>query len=301
MAKRAALITLNPTLDLLFEGEAYSFSRKVFARHGEIAAGGSAINIARGLRDLGRCATVYTILGGEVGELVHDRMADERLDFRYAECRAETRVTAIVTDGGSSRMFVAPSPPIEPEVVEQLISRYYAEIAERDLILIGGSIPSEAVRCVISQLLCPLIRQGKKVIVDSRGQFAQEAHANKPFAARYNSDQNCSQAGRRRRNSSRQTAYDLHMSGIQLVLYTTTRCCYAIHDGRVRRYPHLAPETAHVFGRGDALLAGLIAALLDGSGFDDAIRLAAACRASFDREFPLGTINSLILGLPGRL
>lgn len=296
MSKNAALITVNPTLDIFFQGEDFSFSEKIFAKHSCIAAGGSAVNVARGLQRLKRSFKLYIIIGGDIGILVKMQLVKEGLPFCFSENKEETRATAILMRNSKRGMFVTPSPKIESAILRKFIYNYYSEIADHDLVLIGGSVPEESSECIISDLLRPLINQGVKVIVDSRGSFAQKLYKEVPYIIRYNKER----ALNALKDASKVKQYlrvacDFHKKGTSLVIQNTNKYSYAIYDSHIWRYPNFTQFAKRTYGRGDAFLAGLINALLDKYSFGEAVRFAIACGASFTCDFPLGEISSELI------
>jgi len=291
MKRSAALISLNPTLDILFQEEDYSFSKKVFARHSAVAGGGLAINVARGLKSLGKSFKVYTILGGDVGELVRKKLTEEKIPFYFLENKYETRLTAI-WGGYNRKMLVTPSPHIDFSTLTHFIDSRYSEISEHDFVVVGGSIPGEFSEYMCENLIRKLNVQGVKIIIDSRGGFAQRVSKETPYIIRYNKE-NPTTTRRKvslRSNQGISEACDFHKQGIALVTFNTRKYSYAVHSHHIRRYPNSTQFSKETFGRGDAFLAGLIGACLDSHDFDDAVRFAIACGASFVCDFPLGNI-----------
>jgi fructose-1-phosphate kinase PfkB-like protein len=292
MSKSVALITVNPTVDVLFQGEDFSFNRKTFVEHSRVAVGGLAVNVARGLQALRHPFGLYTVFGGDTGRLANDLLVKERIPFRLTENDAETRVTAISTGGTRRSMLVAPSPRIRPATIKKFIRDHRSDIAKHRLVLVGGSVPEECTEHLISDLLRPLIGEGVRVIVDSRGSFAQRAHEEIPYAVKYNEEkasnaiQNTPKA-----NQSIRMACDLHKKGSSLVIYNRRKHCYAIYNGSIWHHPYYEKFVKPTYGRGDAFLAGLTSALADERGFHEAIRFAIACATSFTCVFPLGEID----------
>lgn len=297
MRRSVALITVNPTLDIFFQGEDFSFSKKIFAKYSYISAGGSAINIARGLQRLNQTFNLYIITGGEIGTLVRNKLIKEKMPFCFSENKEETRVVAILS-GRKRNMFVTPSPKIDSTTLRKFIENYYLEIANHDLIVMGGSVPEESSQYIIKELVHPLIKQGLKVIVDSRGSFAQGVYKEVPYIIKYNKERTLNTIQRTSKaNQYLLEACDLHKRGISLVIYNTDKYCYVIHDNYIWRYPNITQFTNRTYGRGDAFLAGLVSALLDECSVNESIRFAIACGASFNNDFPLGEVSpELILG-----
>jgi fructose-1-phosphate kinase PfkB-like protein len=289
MRKKVALISFNPLLDISLREEDYSFREKKFAKYSCYAAGGLAINVARGLKCLEKSFKLYTILGGDIGRLVKKQLVKEGIPFGFLEDKGETRV-AVVWDGHKRNMFVAPSPAIDFSTIKKFISNYYSEISGNDLVVIGGSVPEKFSDYICENLIRKLKTQGVKVIVDSRGLFAQRVFKEVPYIIRYNKKKASYLQTGPKINQCIKEACDLHKKGTSLVILNTRKHSYAIHSHNIWRYPSFTQFSMNTFGRGDAFLAGLISAHLDGYGFNDAVRFAIACGASFACDFPLGNI-----------
>lgn len=292
MNKSAALITVNPTVDVLFQGEDFSFNQKIFAKHSCIAVGGSAVNIARGLQALGQSFKLYTIIGGNIGRLAYVLLVKGEIPFCFTQNSKETRLTAIWGRDRQRRMLVTPSPKIDSASLRKFINQHYQEIAKHDIVLIGGSVPEESSEYLVWNMVRPLIKQGTKVIIDSRGLFAKKTYKEVPYVAMYNREVRLNPHQHAQRVNRRFCgAHDLYKKGISLVIYNTNKYSYAIYENHIWRYPNPTQVTMRIYGRGDAFLAGLVSALLDNCSFDEAVRFAIICRASFTRDFPLGEIS----------
>ena len=83
--------------------------------------------------------------------------------------------------------------------------------------------------------------------------------------------------------------------GARSVLITNESGCFArVREGRkTRRYQALAPhvETVSAVGAGDVLLAGLIAAQLDGKPLEEALRDAVAAGSASTLELGAGRFD----------
>ena len=296
MTKSVALITVNPTIDIFFQGEDFSFSKKIFAKHSSIASGGSAINVARGLQRLEQSFKLYTVIGGDIGRLVRKQLAEEGIPFCFSENENDTRIAAILMIGGKKRMFVTPSPGIEFTKLRKFIYDNYSEIVNHDLVLIGGSVPEKSSECIARNLVRPLIKRGTRVIVDSRGAFARRVYKEVPYVIKYNKEKLLTPTqGTQKVSQCISVACDLHKVGTSLVIHSTHKHCYAIHDNHIWRYPNFTQFAKHTYGRGDAFLAGLIKALLEEYNFGEAVQFAIACGASFTYDFPLGEISTQLI------
>jgi len=289
MDKKVALISFNPLLDIFFREEGYSFQRKNFAKYSAYAAGGLAINVARGLRYLEKTCRVYTILGGDIGKFVQWQLEKEGIPFSSLEHKEEARI-AVIWNGEKKNMFVAPSPGFDFPTIEKFIDHWYPEIADHDLVVVGGSVPEEFSEYICENLIHRLKIQGKKIIVDSRGLFAKRAFTEAPYIVRYNKEKAAHSKSNPKIDRCIQEACDLHKQGVSLVVLNTRKHSYAIHSSCIWRYPNASQFSGAAFGRGDAFLAGLISAHLDGYDFNGAVRFGIACGASFACYFPLGNI-----------
>jgi 6-phosphofructokinase 2 len=282
---KVALVTINPTLDILFEGRKAIFNHKLFSCQSKLAAGGSAINIARGLHTLGLSPALYIVAGGEIGTLMKSQLVKENIPFSCFPNNKNTRITSIYVQGKKRHMLVAPSPEFGHKLIQSFINRYYTEIAENDIVLIGGSVPEHSAKIFIAKFIRPLIKRGVKVIVDSRGILQRSTSRELPFILKYNIET----ATNIKRNI--QVVQKYYRNGVSIVLFYTKNYCYAIFEDYIWRFPNFTKYSSRSFGRGDAFLAGLIYALLNARGKEEAVRHAIACGASFKNFFPLGNIS----------
>jgi fructose-1-phosphate kinase PfkB-like protein len=291
-----AVVSLDPTLDIIFFDMNYAYNQKTFANNLLLSPGGFGINVCRGLKQLGNNATLFTILGGHIGNLVESKLANENIDFRYLENINETRLTSIMVSNKSRSMLVSPSPQFNRQLIEQFINEFACELSKYKFVLFGGSFPNEHSDFLVDNLVSPLVEKKVSVVMDSRGTFAQRSVNCDLYAMRYNPII---------KNMPPfpylliRQASKLYISGIPFVFFYVNKHCYAIFDEYIWKYPNHMMFTKNIanriFGRGDAFIAGLIASLCSSKDKNLAICNAIACTAAFELDYPLGNISIVLL------
>jgi fructose-1-phosphate kinase PfkB-like protein len=264
-------------LDLVLSEPRYGLPGKAFYGQSSLFAGGSGVNVARGLRALGMEADLFLVLGGRNRGTVGELLAVEGLPYDAVAGRGETRVAVIEYRRGAKRMAVAPSPELDAETVEEFTARCRPAVAGARLVFFGGSFPAR------SEAQAPLLKllRGvrERLVIDTRGPAERALLAAGPRCAKVD-------AAVRGSGAARAKALAAHLAGTTLACAEGPRRVFAAFDGAVHGYPQFGSPRRRHYGRGDAFMAGLLCGMLRGLDADRCMRLAlaAATADATDRQ-----------------
>jgi 1-phosphofructokinase len=277
-------LTLNPAIDqtvLLDDLEPGHVHRAHSVRRN---AGGKGVNVACCLADWGLPVTAAGILGADNDAAFVATFAEKGIADRFLRVSGETRTNLKLLDGRTGDTTDINLPGLcAGHAFAQCRARLLDEVSAGDLVVLAGSLPKGIAPGVYADLTDALNARGARVVLDASGPALAVALSVAPralpFAVKPNRHELAEWAGRPLPNLSdvKAAAWDLRDRGIRNVVVSlgAEGALFLMEKGTVWAHPP-ATEVASTVGAGDALVAGLVAALQAGLGPDDTARLALA-------------------------
>ena len=300
---KVVLISPNATLDLIYQGNDYDFSSKFFYHTFSMHGGGSGINVARALSRMKIDSTIYTLLGGDTGDMAHRLLQEEGLTVYATRGEAPTRTTAIQYQATGKMMAVSPTPRFTLREMEDLASAAKQDLETADLVFFGGSFPEEkALQEVITSLLRPI---ASRLIIDTRGKI-MEALMNFPLlcAKADLSDLSGEDSDAAGEMDMKSWCLSKHALSASLVCTEGKNRIYGMYDGDVHIFDQFGDPTSRPYGRGDAFMAGILFGLLAGADYGRVVQLGilagnccgavAAGMGSLDGDRFLNQVRNLL-------
>ncbi|TVV75132.1 1-phosphofructokinase [Sphingomonas solaris] len=296
-------LTLNPAidqtvmLDRLLRGEVHR------AQSVRRDAGGKGINVASCLADWGVPVTACGILGADNPAAFDALFAAKPITDRLVRVAGETRTNIKLVDAGETTDINLPGPVVPPAALAE-VERTLAEAATPGtLVIAAGSLPPGCAPDHYATLAATLSARGARLLLDASGvalTAALEGPA-APYAIKPNRRELADWRGRPldRIADVAAEARALHARGIALVVVSmgAEGALFLSAEGAlVARLP--AGALASTVGAGDAMVAGIAAALKEGAGLERIARLGTAFAvAKLGRPGPnlpeRGTVNAL--------
>lgn len=290
------IITPNPALDRTLIIPQLQLGAVHRAVEVILAAGGKGLNVARVAQSLALPARVVAPLGGLTGQLVARLATAEGLDCVWTQHSAgETRTCVLLVDpqADDATALNEPGPLLAPTDWEAFAADVLATASAADLVALCGSLPPGVDPAALADLLRRLQQRGARVLVDTSGPALQAAITAAPYAVKVNAAELSAALNRPLADTAQRLVAlaELRSHGIELAV-VTLGAAGALASGTAGTFHAHPPQVPVVsaIGSGDALLAGLAAALLQGASLPAALRQAVAC----------GTANTLQAG-GGRL
>jgi tagatose 6-phosphate kinase len=145
------VVSANPLLDLIYHTESDVLENRVFFETTMLKAGGFGPNTARSLVCLGESVECHIISGGVAGKLIRKDLIDGGI--RVVNQRGKpSRIATIWISSPRSRMLVSPSPTCSPRALHRLFNRLQEMRAAQDVILVGGSVPEDAMPTYLKRI-----------------------------------------------------------------------------------------------------------------------------------------------------
>ena len=275
---RVVTATLNAALDVTLALDALHFGTKQAVRSEHVQAGGKGVNVARALARLGEPALAWVVLGGDTGERIRGSLECEGLPALGFEAGGESRtcLELLEPDGRATQLHGA---GVEgggdlSERVMAALSQLPASVA---WFALCGSLPPGMPPRTARDLLDAARRRGIRTAVDIRGPALVEAAAAAPDLLRVNAEEFRALSAR---PLDRWLADRTDRPGLVIVSRGAAAFEAATPRGDRWRIQPPAIEAVNVIGCGDAMLAGWLAAELEGVPLEAALRRATALGAA---------------------
>ena len=292
-----ATVTLNPaidqtvTLDELRRGHVHRASAVHFN------AGGKGVNVASCLADWGLPVAATGLLGADNAASFEALMRTKAIEDRFVRVEGATRTNIKLVDLAETTDVNLPGFTATPEALATADGEAIALAHRCDIVVLAGSLPPGAPVDQYATLLGKLAAANKPVILDASGAALARAlaqpilpHAIKPNVAELAelAGESCTGLADVVRIARRLNAF-----GIALVVVSMGADGALFCSGKelVRaRLP--AVSGGSTVGAGDAMVAGLAAALAESANLERTARLASA--------FAVGKLGLAGPNLPGR-
>ncbi len=250
--------------------------------------GGKALNVARAARTLGLDSTVIAVLGGHAGAWVEDELWNRGIRTRAVRVPGETRTCLSILDrrtGGLTEFYEAGLRLDGPgwAAVESALAEELAEKGEGALVVVAGSLPPGAPDDGYGRLASLGAAASARVAVDVGGVQLAAALPARPWLVKVNATEAAAASGIPTDDPEgvAAAAAELRRLGAQVVVITlgVEGALFVDQDGHGWRLGPPPEIGLYTVGSGDALLAGLAAALARGEPLPEAARqgAAAAC------------------------
>jgi len=290
-ARRQQLIvtvTLNAALDRSLTVPTLQLGQRHRASEVLTLAGGKGINVARALKRLDVPVVATGLAGGRTGTRIVEELTGEAILNDFVRIGGESRTSTLVVDptSGTQTEINEWGPKVTEGELEMLMGklRYLARGA--DAVVLAGSLPRGVADTFYAEAARELARRGVHVAIDSEGEPLRLGLEAEPWLVAPNQHEAEQLVGQELEEEedfvmALDTIAEL---GARNVLLTLESGCFALvrEDRQVRRYRAHAPrlEPVSVVGAGDALLAQWLAAVLDSTAAEEALRTAVAAGAA---------------------
>lgn len=298
-------VTLNPTLDRTLSVPALRPGEIHRAQLLREDLGGKGVNVSRALRALGIQSRIVGLAAGCTGRRMEDELRAAGFQVNFVETAGETRRNLTIRDEttGDYTKINESGPNLDGEHTQEL-SEHIERLAQPgDTWAFCGSLPPGAPADLYAQLITIVQGRGGRAVLDSSGPALAAGVAARPFAIKPNREEAGELLGRPLDNDGAdcQAATDLQTLGIPLL--ALSRGAGGLVLGMNNELVIAMPpkiEARSPVGAGDAALAGLLWALIDGCDAPEMARRAVACgtAAALQEGTGLGDRSLIELLLP---
>jgi 1-phosphofructokinase family hexose kinase len=280
---RLVFIAANPSIDRLYEVD--RLTDGTIHRPSAVVArpGGKGLNAARAAAALGAHVTAVGIVAGRAGDWIVERLVEIGIDAPMARSAGETRTCVSILDRSTGTLteLYEPGEEIEPAAWEALEAIVARELDRGDVgaLAFSGSLPPGAPTDGYARIARIAATRSVPVLADAYGPALAEVLAECPAVVKVNAAEAGDATGLTVGDlaSAAAAARVLRERGAAAVVVTIgiAGAVVVSATGEARLVP---PDIrgAYPVGSGDAFLAGLAAALVDGQPLLEAARLGMA-------------------------
>jgi 1-phosphofructokinase family hexose kinase len=292
-------VTMNAAIDRTLTVPNFQRGQRHRASQGLTLSGGKGINIARALKRFGVPVVATGLAGGSTGTRVVEELTGEAILNDFVRIDDESRTsTAIVDPTGNTYTEVNEwGPHVQPEELEILLEKLAYLSRGADYVVFAGSLPRGIDEAFYAEAVRELNRRGAQTVLDSEGEPLRLGVQSEPLLVSPNEREAELLAGQEFNDDDDfLTGLDtIAELGARNVLITREAGCWALlrTERERKRYRAIAPRLDPIsrIGSGDVLLAGFIAARLDGRSDEEALRSAVAAGAASTLELGAGTFE----------
>ena len=280
---RLVFIAANPSIDRLYEVD--RLTNGAIHRPTVVVArpGGKGLNAARAAAALGARTTAVGIVGGRSGDWIVERLLEIGIDALMTRSAGETRTCVSILDHatGSLTELYERGEGIEPAAwvaLEALVAR---ELDRGDVgaLAFSGSLPPGAPTDGYARIARIAAARSVAILADTYGPALDEVLAELPAVVKVNAAEAGDAAGLAVGDAASAVAAARILRDRGAVgVVVTLGLAGAIAVGATGEARLVPPDVrgAYPVGSGDAFLAGLAAALVDGAPLVEAARLGMA-------------------------
>lgn len=283
MADNVLTITLNPTVDKSCTVPQIVAEKKLRCSAPVYEPGGGGINVARGLTRLAIPADALFTSGGRTGVLLESLLEREKVGIIPVPVSGETRENFIAADESNNQQFRFGMPGEEMSAAEtQAIIQKLASLDPFPRwVVISGSLPPGMGHADFISVIEAVKTKNARLVVDTSGSALKAAVEEGVYLLKPNMGELSSLVGVEELDnaSAEQAAKQLIDQGKAEAVAISMGAQGACLVTRDQSYYANAPavKKRSTVGAGDSMVAGMLAKMAAGSGWQEVIHMGVAC------------------------
>jgi len=294
---KIATVTLNPAIDQTVRVDNLQPNKVNRAQTLKFDASGKGVNVASFLSDYGYDTAVTGYLGQENASIFEQFFGRKGIDDYFVRIPGSTRVNVKVVDEVNQQTTDINTPGQSPpkEAVNTLFERIEQLANSCDWFVLSGSLPPDVPAEIYATIITQLKQWEKRIILDTSAEALRAGIQAGPTIVKPNIDELKHLMGHSLTSEAeiQQAAHELLNDDTTLVVVSMGKQGAMLIE-QARTLIAIPPEVTvkKTFGAGDAMVAGLVTAQIEGLSLTDCARLATA--------FSVGVIAQLSYKLPPR-
>lgn len=277
-------LTINPSVDIVWEVEEMLPNRKLRASRGKIYAGGGGINVSRCITELGGESWALITRGGLTGTILTEMLDEIGVSRRVVKIAGHTRLCGIVFERSSKQEYrVTPPGPTLTENEWQACLALVAEM-QTEYVVATGSLARGVPTDFYARVAMAAKERGAKVILDTSGEALAAAldagvHLVKPSLRELETLLGRKAYGPDQQEALARQIVDEGKAEIVALTLGEDGAVLVWKDGALR-LPSPKVEVKSAVGAGDTFVGALTFGLSEGRTPQDAFTLAVAAGAA---------------------
>ena len=284
MSATIVTVTLNPALDQTVLLDSLQPGAVNRANSVRLDAGGKGINVASCLADWGLPTIATGLLGRDNTSEFESLFARKRIDDRFVRIAGQTRtnIKIVAADSGDTTDINLPGAQADAESFAQVQAALGQLCEPGGISVLAGSLPAGIDTAAYAALLRQAAACGMRSLLDTSGAPLTAALRSEavPYAIKPNRHELESWCGRKLDTPARLLAAARELQGLGIVLVVISMGAEGalFVDGDAQALIARPPviETQSTVGAGDAMVAGIAAAMIERRDLESLARLATA-------------------------
>jgi 1-phosphofructokinase family hexose kinase len=278
-------VTANTTLDFTVTVPHFEMMRTIRATGTNYSMGGKPTDASWILGEMGIPSLALGFAAGINGQRVETMLRAKGVTPEFIQVGGETRqcLVIIVSDGSGQTTITTNMMEVHDEHVQQLRARYIETLDEATVVVLGGTLPRHMQPSFYTDFIQLARERNIPVIFDAAEPNLTAGLQSQPNFIKPNQDELSGFVGKRV-----ETVEDAYRAGREIVeRYGTSSLItlggeggLAVLPDKAYFVPTLNIEVVSTSGAGDAVLAGMAAALYRGQAVEEGIRLGFAAAAA---------------------
>lgn len=274
-------ITLNPALDKSISVPELVPEKKLRALSSKVEPGGGGINISRALKKLSVVSEAIILSGGYTGKTLEALLAKEQVAFTAIETEGDTRENFVVFDEDKKLQyrFGMPGESVSDQELG-LLMQAIGNCAHADYVVVSGSLPPGTSTSVFHEIAIIAQQLNAKLIVDTSGDGLKAAVKEGLYLIKPNLRELASLVGKEWIDIADVivTARQVIASGGCKAMAVSMGADGAMLITATEHYKAVAPQAPvlSTVGAGDSMVAGMLAALTKGWGWEQVLQYGVA-------------------------
>lgn len=275
-------VTLNPTLDRTLSVPGLRPGEVHRAQLLREDLGGKGINVSRALSALGIGSLIVGLAAGCTGRRMAEELGAAGYAVDFVETPGETRRNLTIRDEITNNYtkINEPGPFLDPEHCQKLIERVQSLAQAGAIWAFCGSLPPGAPADLYARLIAIVQERGGRALLDSSGPALAAGLTAHPFAIKPNREEAGELLGQTPQEDEADCRAVARLQALGVATVALSRGADGLVLGHGEELVIATPpavEARSPVGAGDAALAGLLWALLDGCDTATMARRAVAC------------------------
>jgi 6-phosphofructokinase 2 len=274
-------ITLNPALDKSITVPELIPEKKLRALSSKVEPGGGGINISRALKKLGVVSEAIILSGGYTGKTLESLLAKEQVAFTSIVTAGDTRENFVVFDEDKKLQyrFGMPGEAVSDQELE-LLMQAIVNCVYADYVVVSGSLPPGTSTTVFHKIAIIAEKLNAKLIIDTSGDGLKAAVKEGLYLIKPNLRELASLVGKDWIEVSDvvETARQVIAAGACKAMAVSMGADGAMLITATEHFQTAAPKAPvlSTVGAGDSMVAGMLAALTKGWGWEHVLQYGVA-------------------------
>jgi len=278
-------VTLNPALDRTYLIKDFSWNRTIRAEQAVPGMGGKGTDASWILGELGYPSRALGFAAGNAGRIMTKMLRARGCVTDFVWLEGETRVNIVIVseEWQCQSTLTEPGLQVGADDIEKLRRKFIKALKTASCVIIGGTVPPGVDASIYTEMVKSAREAGLPVVFDASGPGLKAGMKGRPTIAKPNIDEISELIGSPVNNigEAYKAGKELQEKyGTSLVITLGKDGALAVLPRRAYRIPVLKIPVVSTAGAGDAVLAGLAAALSEGRSMEDGLRLGFAAAAA---------------------